>query len=329
MAWPRAGPGGKAWPISPSAQARTAPAPTPDSTRPPTNTSADGAQAQTTDPAASTTSPPVKTRRRPVSSASAPLGSSATARPSAIALSIHGTAAGPADSAVAVRATVASGVTKETSTARVLTEASTSVRPCSTVRGTGGAAVAVTGRAPASVGLSDRVDRTGVGGMCKPCPVTVPDLSALPGRACSIAGALEVVGDRWALLCVREVSLGAHRFTDIVRGTGAPRDRLTARLNDLVAVGVLERRPYSTAPPRSGYHLTASGKDLLPVLQALLQWGDRWVADEPPVRLHHAPEGHEDHRADLVWVCRTCGVAAKDAPVRRVAAADAAPPAST
>lgn len=133
-----------------------------------------------------------------------------------------------------------------------------------------------------------------------------------------MAGALEVVGDRWALLIVREVSMGNHRFTDIAAGTGAPRDRLAARLNDLVDVGVLERRPYSTAPPRSGYHLTASGRDLFPVLQALLQWGDRWVADEPPLRLHHAPGGHEDHRADPAWVCRTCGEPMHGSPIRRV-----------
>ncbi len=149
--------------------------------------------------------------------------------------------------------------------------------------------------------------------------MSLPSLSELPGRACSIAGALEVVGDRWALLVVREVSLGNHRFTDIARGTGAPRDRLTARLNDLVEVGVLERRQYSATPPRSSYHLTASGRDLLPVLQALLQWGDRWVADEPPVHLHHDPPGAGgDHRVDMAWVCRTCGEPVSDHPVRRV-----------
>ncbi len=143
------------------------------------------------------------------------------------------------------------------------------------------------------------------------------DLTELPGRACSIAGALDVVGDRWALLVVREVSLGSHRFTDIARGTGAPRDRLTARLNDLVEVGVLERRQYSAAPPRSSYHLSASGRDLVPVLYALLQWGDRWVADRPPVELRHGAQGHE-HRMDLEWTCRTCGEPALDTPARRV-----------
>jgi DNA-binding HxlR family transcriptional regulator len=143
--------------------------------------------------------------------------------------------------------------------------------------------------------------------------VTADLLDALPGRPCSIAGALEVVGDRWSLLVVREVALGAHRFTDIVRGTGAPRDRLSARLQGLVAAGVLERRSYSSTPPRADYHLTRSGWELVPVLQALLQWGDRWVADEPPVELHH-----DGHRAELAWTCTTCGRTTQEAPVERV-----------
>ncbi len=158
-----------------------------------------------------------------------------------------------------------------------------------------------------------------VGWTCKLTRVsTLVDLARLPGRACTVAAALELVGERWSLLVVREVSLGNHRFSDIARGTGAPRDRLTARLNALVAAGVLERRQYSDAPPRSGYHLTASGRDLLPVLQALLQWGDKWAAEEPPVRLHHAPEGHEEHRVDAEWVCRTCGEPVNRSRVERV-----------
>ncbi|WNV74113.1 helix-turn-helix domain-containing protein [Geodermatophilus sp. DSM 44513] len=135
-------------------------------------------------------------------------------------------------------------------------------------------------------------------------PVRVADL---PGRPCSLAAALELVGERWALLAVREVALGNHRFSDIARGTGAPRDRLSARLTALVAAGVLERRPYSTAPPRSGYRLTPAGRDLVPVLQALLLWGERWAADRPAVRLHHDTAGHGDHPVDGTWTCRTCG----------------------
>ena len=127
-------------------------------------------------------------------------------------------------------------------------------------------------------------------------------LDELPGRRCSIAGALDVVGDRWALLVVREVSLGAHRFSEIRRGTGAPREQLTARLNALVEAGVLERRPYSDSPPRSDYHLTKAGRDLLPVLQGLMQWGDRYLTDEPPVEFHH-----DGHRITASWVCDVCG----------------------
>src|SRR6201999_3004584 len=86
------------------------------------------------------------------------------------------------------------------------------------------------------------------------------------GRPCSIAAALELVGDRWSLLIVREVHFGNHRFSELARYTGAPRDRLAARLKALVGAGILERREYQESPPRSGYHLTAAGRDLVPVL---------------------------------------------------------------
>jgi DNA-binding HxlR family transcriptional regulator len=98
-------------------------------------------------------------------------------------------------------------------------------------------------------------------------------LADLPGRPCAIAASLEVVGERWALLVVREVGLGARRFNEIVSGTGAPRDRVASRLATLVEAGVLERREYQSRPRRYEYHLTASGRDLLPVLEALLAWG--------------------------------------------------------
>jgi DNA-binding HxlR family transcriptional regulator len=140
----------------------------------------------------------------------------------------------------------------------------------------------------------------------------------LPGRPCPIAASLELVGERWSLLVVREVSLGNHRFSEIARGTGAPRDRLSARLSALVDAGVLERRPYSDSPPRSGYHLTPAGRDLLPALQALLQWGNRWLAEEPPVVLRHAPDGHDQHELDAEWVCRTCGEPVAASRVERV-----------
>jgi DNA-binding HxlR family transcriptional regulator len=146
--------------------------------------------------------------------------------------------------------------------------------------------------------------------MCKPGHVTL--VSELPGRFCSIAAALEVVGDRWSLLAVREVSLGHHRFGEILEGTGAPRDRLSARLKALVEAEVLERRQYSEAPPRFDYHLTPAGKDLLPVLRSLMAWGDRWAVETPPVTLLH-----HDHELQPTTVCGTCGEKVHGADVHR------------
>src|SRR6476660_7021325 len=98
-------------------------------------------------------------------------------------------------------------------------------------------------------------------------------LADLPGRPCPIAAALGLVGERWALLVVREIALGATRFGDIVEGTGAPRDRVAARLKALESAGVIGRTAYQQRPERFDYHLTDAGRDLLPVLDALIDWG--------------------------------------------------------
>src|SRR3954468_24626422 len=92
-------------------------------------------------------------------------------------------------------------------------------------------------------------------------------------RRCSIAGALDVVGEKWSLLVIRELFLGVRRFNDIAANTGAPRDILTSRLRRLEELGVVERREYSARPPRYEYRLTQAGKDLRPVMWALKQWG--------------------------------------------------------
>jgi DNA-binding HxlR family transcriptional regulator len=110
-------------------------------------------------------------------------------------------------------------------------------------------------------------------------------LADLPGRPCPIAAALEVVGERWALLVVREIALGNTRFTGIIAGSGAPRDRIAARLKALEDAGVITRVAYQSAPPRFDYQLTDSGRALLPVLKALLTWGeDHVVAPDDPDR---------------------------------------------
>ena len=131
----------------------------------------------------------------------------------------------------------------------------------------------------------------------------------VPGRPCSAAAALHLVGERWALLAVRELFYGNHRFDQLVRNTGAPRDRLAVRLRALEEAGVVERRRYSERPERFEYHLTTAGRDLSEVVRALIVWGDKWAVDEPPVAIVHRVPGHEDHEVDAVAVCRVCGEA--------------------
>ena len=143
------------------------------------------------------------------------------------------------------------------------------------------------------------LDRVGL--ICKPsCVHFGHGHSARPPR--SLATALELVGDRWALLAVREVMFGNHRFSEIARNTAAPRDRLAARLKALVAAGILERRQYQASPPWHDYHLTAAGRELLPVMHALRAWGDKWAVGEPPLRAEH--HGHPIHP---YVACATCG----------------------
>src|SRR5918911_2105935 len=87
-------------------------------------------------------------------------------------------------------------------------------------------------------------------------------------RPCSLAAALDVLGEKWSLLAVREISYGVHRFARIAGYTGASRDILADRLRKLEAAGVIERRQYSEHPPRYEYHLTEAGRELFPVMLA-------------------------------------------------------------
>ncbi len=119
-------------------------------------------------------------------------------------------------------------------------------------------------------------------------------------RPCSIARTLDIVGEKWALLAIREVFLGNRRFDEMVRLTGAPRDTLAARLRTLTGAGILERRPYSEHPARFEYYLTAAGRDLYPVIVTLMRWGDQYLADDngppagPPAPLR--PPAHRPGR---------------------------------
>jgi DNA-binding HxlR family transcriptional regulator len=101
-------------------------------------------------------------------------------------------------------------------------------------------------------------------------------------RVCGIADALGVIGDRWALLTIRELGFGVTRFNDIRANTGAPRASLAARLRELEDAGLVERRRYSSRPPRDEYLLTPAGRELGPVLRELRFWGERHASSRSP-----------------------------------------------
>jgi DNA-binding HxlR family transcriptional regulator len=128
-------------------------------------------------------------------------------------------------------------------------------------------------------------------------------------RVCSITDALGIVGDRYALLIIRELRYGLTRFQDIAASTGAPRDVLTSRLRKLEARGVIERRCYSEHPPRYEYLLTDAGRELRPILLALKEWGDRYVnPGAEPVIFEHTC-GKQFHP---VTICAACQEPVKD-----------------
>jgi DNA-binding HxlR family transcriptional regulator len=102
------------------------------------------------------------------------------------------------------------------------------------------------------------------------------------GQNCSVARALEVVGERWTLLIVRDVYLGLRRFDELQQNLGIARNVLADRLSRLVEEGVLERVPYSERPERFEYRLTRKGRDLNIALSGLRQWGDKYLSHNPP-----------------------------------------------
>ena len=123
--------------------------------------------------------------------------------------------------------------------------------------------------------------------------------------ACSIARTLDVVGEPWSPLVLRDVYAGMHRFEQIQADLGISRKVLTERLNHLVDHDVLERRPYDNRP-RFEYHLTVKGRELVDVLMVMVGWGDKWLAGSagPPVLYRHHACG-EISSVDLR--CARCG----------------------
>lgn len=121
---------------------------------------------------------------------------------------------------------------------------------------------------------------------------TMPvDRALYSSENCSIGRTLDVVGEKWTLLVLREAFYGVRRFDDFARSLGCARNILSARLATLVAEGLLTREPYREPGRRTRveYRLTEKGHELFPVLVVLLQWGDRWEGDAegPAVEIRH------------------------------------------
>lgn len=142
-------------------------------------------------------------------------------------------------------------------------------------------------------------------------------------QVCSIARSLELIGDRWTLLIVRDAFRRVRRFDDFRAELGVAHNVLSDRLSRLTEAGVLERRRYQQRPDRYEYHLTQQGQDLWPVVMSLLFWGDRYLApDGPPViPLHRNCGGHLTPQLN----CADCGASLASRDVELTPGPGAAP----
>lgn len=122
------------------------------------------------------------------------------------------------------------------------------------------------------------------------------------GMVCSVAGALEAVGDRWAFLLLRDLSLGLARYDQLQASTRMPNTTLSDRLKHLEATGLVVRRQYQDRPPRHEYGLTAKGRDFWSVTFALIEWGDRWNASGAGAAPMEIVDGATGRRVKLALV---------------------------
>lgn len=127
------------------------------------------------------------------------------------------------------------------------------------------------------------------------------------GQICSVAKTLELIGERWSVLIIRDVFQGRRRFTDMQRGMGIARNVLASRLQRLVDADILERRRYNDHPERYEYFLTEKGLDLWPAMVALMHWGDKHLPhpEGPPMRIVH--KGGCGGEMDDRRICARCG----------------------
>jgi DNA-binding HxlR family transcriptional regulator len=128
-------------------------------------------------------------------------------------------------------------------------------------------------------------------------------IAAYAEKNCSIAKPLSFLGERWTVLVLRDLFLGRRRFDEIQGSLGIATNVLSARLATLTEAGIVDRRRYSEHPERFEYVLTDEGKDLQPLLLALLAWGDKYTAENgPPIETLHG-----DHAFHMVPTCSECG----------------------
>jgi DNA-binding HxlR family transcriptional regulator len=167
-----------------------------------------------------------------------------------------------------------------------------------------------------------------------PASRSVPDVEAADGdeQACSIARSLEIIGDRWTILILRDAFRGIRRFDDFRRDLDIARPVLADRLKRLVEHGVLTKVRYQDHPPRSEYRLTPMGVELSPILVALMHWGDRHLAGDggPPTVLVHDVCGHDLEQGFWCPSCRQTfsptDIASRPGPGAHAATGHVAPP---
>lgn len=136
------------------------------------------------------------------------------------------------------------------------------------------------------------------------------------GMNCSVARCLDVIGEWWTPLILRDMFMGISRFDDFQARLGIARNILADRLSRLIEAGVIEKAPYQEHPARFDYHLTEKGGDLWKVLTAMREWGDRWEAPEgPSVQIVHKSCGHV---TSSKLVCAECGAKLERRQVRLV-----------
>ena len=123
---------------------------------------------------------------------------------------------------------------------------------------------------------------------------------------CSIARTMDLLGDWWTPLVLREAYYGIRRFDEFQQELGIARNTLSDRLRRLVDEGLLEKELYSTEPKRYEYLLTEKGRDFFGVIAAMSRWGDTWLAGEagPPMVFHHESCGNDTHAEVVCAECR-------------------------